>query len=218
MAMQTPSGNASTYLRSVLSSITAYPFSMFCRAQTESSTQAQPSLYFGAISADDDAHTLYFRGDLAGDPIGFRCTGPSFAGANVASVASYSVNTWTDMCGVAAATADRRLYANNAKTTSTASVGFAGGDIGIGAFFTTGSVTEFLSGRVASCAIWDAALTDEEVNSMYAGFSPRRIRPQSLKFYAPLVRQLLMDVVGAASFAGSVGSAAVADHPRSYGL
>lgn len=216
MALQTPSSNSSAYLRCSFVAIATYPFTIYCRAQTEQNTAAQPAFYFGLISADDDSHTLYFRGDVAGDPIGFRCTGPSFAGANVNSVAGYSVNTWVDICGVAASASDRRLYANNVKSTSTATVGFQGGELAIGAYGTVTAITEYLSGRVSNCAVWDVALTDDEVTSLYRGFSPRRIRPQSLKFYAPLVRDF-NDIRGGVTLTQS-GSLSVAEHPRTYGL
>jgi hypothetical protein len=69
-------------------------------------------------------------------------------------------------------------------------------------------------GQIADAAIWDVALTDDEAISLARGFKPFRIRPQSLKFYAPLVRTL-QDLRGALTITNN-NTATVADHPRVY--
>jgi len=45
-----------------------------------------------------------------------------------------------------------------------------------------------LPGGFADAAIWSAELSDAEVAALAKGFSPKYIAPQSLEFYAPLVR------------------------------
>lgn len=70
----------------------------------------------------------------------------------------------------------------------------------------------FFQGTIADAAIWSAALTNTEIASLAAGFTPDRIRPQSLQFYAPLVRDLV-DVRGGRAIT-NVNSATVATHPR----
>lgn len=70
------------------------------------------------------------------------------------------------------------------------------------------------NGYVAECALWNTALTDAEIESLAKGFSPRRIRPQSLVFYAPLLRNLQDLRQGLALTA--VNSPTVASHPRVY--
>ena len=73
---------------------------------------------------------------------------------------------------------------------------------------------QFLSGTISEAAIWSVALTDAEIASLAKGFSPRRIRPQSLVFYAPLLRNLQDLRKGLALTA--VNSPTVANHPRVY--
>jgi len=75
-----------------------------------------------------------------------------------------------------------------------------------------GTPVLFLNGSIAEAAIWNAALTDAEIASLAAGFTPDQIRPQSLQFYAPLVRDLV-DVRGGRTIT-NVNSATVATHPR----
>lgn len=65
---------------------------------------------------------------------------------------------------------------------------------------------------MSDVAIWNAALTTPEIASLAAGFTPEQIRPQTLQFYAPLVRDLI-DVRGGRAIT-NVNSATVATHPR----
>jgi hypothetical protein len=69
-------------------------------------------------------------------------------------------------------------------------------------------------GDIAEVALWSTDLTDLEVESYLIGFSPRRIRPQSLVFYAPMIRNL-QDLRGALTITNNK-SATVAAHPRVY--
>jgi hypothetical protein len=56
-------------------------------------------------------------------------------------------------------------------------------------------LSELQDGRTAEVGIWNAALTAAEIASLAKGMTPDKIRPQSLVFYAPLVRDLI-DVRG----------------------
>lgn len=70
----------------------------------------------------------------------------------------------------------------------------------------------FFQGLIAEVAVWNVALTASEIASLGKGFTPDQIRPQSLAFYAPLLRDLI-DVRGGRIIT-NVGSATVATHPR----
>jgi hypothetical protein len=72
----------------------------------------------------------------------------------------------------------------------------------------------YFNGQLCECAVWSAALTDAEIASLGKGFKPYRIRPQSLVFYAPLIRNV-SDMRGGVSITNN-GSATVANHPRVY--
>lgn len=79
-----------------------------------------------------------------------------------------------------------------------------------------------LAGSVAAVALWAAYLDDAEMMSLARGFPPRRVRPQALRFYAPLVRNLQATQDGNPSGAHSAwtttGAPTVSEHPRSYGI
>lgn len=70
------------------------------------------------------------------------------------------------------------------------------------------------NGLVAEVGLWNVALTAAEIASLAKGMTPDKIRPQSLVFYAPLVRDLV-DQKGGLTITNNNG-ATVANHPRIY--
>ena len=71
-----------------------------------------------------------------------------------------------------------------------------------------------MDGKIAEVGIWNAALTTAEIASLASGIICDKIRPQSLVFYAPLVRDLI-DQKGGLPITNN-NSATVANHPRIY--
>jgi hypothetical protein len=72
----------------------------------------------------------------------------------------------------------------------------------------------YLTGLIAEVGIWNAALTAAEIASLADGMTCDKVRPQSLVFYAPLVRDLI-DVKGGLTITNN-NTATVANHPRVY--
>lgn len=72
----------------------------------------------------------------------------------------------------------------------------------------------YFPGDICDCAIWSTDLSDAEIASLAKGFKPTRIRPQSLVFYAPLIRNL-QDTRGGLTITNN-NTATVAVHPRVY--
>jgi hypothetical protein len=68
--------------------------------------------------------------------------------------------------------------------------------------------------QAAEVGIWNAALTAAEIASLAKGMTCDKVRPQSLVFYAPLVRDL-QDARGGLAITNNNG-ATVANHPRVY--
>ncbi|TXH13945.1 MAG: hypothetical protein E6R03_10405 [Hyphomicrobiaceae bacterium] len=65
--------------------------------------------------------------------------------------------------------------------------------------------------KVAECAVWSGALSDDDAASLAAGFSPSLVRPELLAFYTPGVRDVF-DARGASIT--TTGSLTVIDHCR----
>jgi Concanavalin A-like lectin/glucanases superfamily len=79
----------------------------------------------------------------------------------------------------------------------------------------TVSATTFgWDGSIAEAAIYSAALPASEIASLAKGMTCDKVRPQSLVFYAPLVRDLI-DARGGRAITNNNG-ATVANHPRVY--
>jgi hypothetical protein len=69
------------------------------------------------------------------------------------------------------------------------------------------------TGDFADLGMWQATLTSEEVASLAKGFSCDKIRPQSLVYYSPLVRDI-QDLARGMTLTDA--SSTVQPHPRIY--
>jgi hypothetical protein len=72
----------------------------------------------------------------------------------------------------------------------------------------------YFAGSLADVGIWDVEINADEAASLSKSMKCNRIRPQNLKLYAPLVRNVF-DLNGGNSLTAS--GPTVADHPRIYG-
>jgi hypothetical protein len=130
-----------------------------------------------------------------------------------ASVALPGTNQWFNALGVFASTTSRTAYVNTtAGTPGTDSRSITTEiSIRIGRRATGNAFT----GQLAEFAIWNVALTADEINSLAKGFKPTRIRPQSLRYYVPLVRDV-QELRSGIPFTTSANAPVVFDHPRVY--
>jgi hypothetical protein len=76
------------------------------------------------------------------------------------------------------------------------------------------AVNNCWDGLIAEAAVYNAALTAAEVASLAKGMTCDKVRPQSLVFYAPLVRDLI-DQKGGLTITNN-NAATVAAHTRVY--
>lgn len=136
--------------------------------------------------------------------------------ANAVSTGAPTTNAWNTAAGVFTSASSRTVYLNYTDT-STNTNSFTGAitfdRFSIGGLLRS-TVVQYFAGRICEVAMWSAALTNAEVASLNAGFKPRRIRPQSLAFYAPLIRTV-QDLRNALTITNN-NTATVADHPRVY--
>ncbi|NBW18711.1 MAG: LamG domain-containing protein [Caulobacteraceae bacterium] len=158
---------------------------------------------------------LYANGVAAGDPIETGAQGTGGL-AIAATTTGFSANSWNHACGVFASTSSRTSYLNGGSAgTNTATVTPSGVDrVRMAARFNGGNPGLYLSGRLAEIGIWSAALNADEVASLADGITCDKVRPRSLVFYAPLVRNLV-DVKGGLTITNN-NTATVANHPRVY--
>jgi hypothetical protein len=76
-----------------------------------------------------------------------------------------------------------------------------------------GANLSWSTGDFADLAIWQAALSAQQIASLADGFSADKVAPESLVYYSPLVRDI-SDVVGGMTLTDA--SSTVEPHPRIY--
>lgn len=132
--------------------------------------------------------------------------------ADFAATGSYTTNSWGHACVVFATSTSRTIYRNGGNSaTNTTSITPANiARFEIASFNNSGH----FDGQFAEVGIWNTNLNANEVASLSNGFTCDKVRPQSLVFYAPLVRNL-QDVKGGLTITNN-NTATVADHPRVY--
>jgi hypothetical protein len=131
---------------------------------------------------------------------------------------SYNINTWYHACGVYENSTTLSSYFNGLSGISTGGSGLVSvtgiNKILIGSRTSAGTIGGYHDGNIAEVGIWNAALTAAEVASLAKGMTCDKVRPQSLVFYAPLVRDLI-DAKGGRTITNNNG-ATVANHPQVY--
>jgi len=190
--------------------LTAPPFTLAC-VYASNDLAVDQTLMCLCNNGSSDAHYLIFR--QSGDVIGAASNDQDIAygeSTNLGGLGAgynHCAAVWqsdTDRAAVLNAT----VAASNGANVTPDSVD----ELDIARY--SAGVGSYVNGSLAQLGAWSAALTAAELRSLWGGFPPRRVRPQSLVFAAPLVREVI-DIRGAATFATATGS--VAAHPRSYG-
>lgn len=211
---------SSAYIGASVSVPTTYPFTMFVRGYSTSNTAQQVAMALMVGSGDAyNGSLLIMDGAFSGDPARFS----KFGGVLANSAASYAINTWYAIAGRAASATALDVSLDGVQTAgASTSVSFKTlTQFQIGARANP-SYNLGMAGDCACAAVWDVQLDDDELVSLAKGFSPRRIRPQSLKYYAPLVRELVLPVWTPAgtppTMSVGAGTAVPSAHPRSYGM
>jgi hypothetical protein len=160
-----------------------------------------------------DAFSLFFRGDVANDPVEAQSqdSGVSTGTADT-SATSAAAGTWYGAIANFVSSTSRAAYfsggASGTNTTSCTPTSMFKVRIGqrSGIWF---------NGSLADVSAWSVSLDAAERDAYFKGFPARRIRPQSLKFNLPMVRELILNPNGASVIADFSGGQV--DHPRAYG-
>ena len=198
----------------------AEPFTLACWFYPDSLTQ------FGTLCGVQNLSNGH-RALLLAENTGLTVPGQTLlqitanggVGANVTarSTTSYVANQWQHACGVFTSTSSRTAYLDgggSATNTTSYSPTFGTPTVSTGARNNGTSWGLYHDGGVADAAVWNAALTAAEVASLAKGMTCNLVRPQSLVFYAPLIRDL-QDVRRGLTITNN-NTATVADHPRVY--
>lgn len=209
--------SASTeYLFVNSAAITAYPLTMACWFNVANITAAHNLIFVGDKDTEINFTALFAGGSIVGDPIlAFSHTYGVGGAVYAESTAGYSASTWHHAAGSWPDKDNRTSYLDGGnKGVEASSVGAMQlhDRTGIGASLDS-TPSSYTDGSIAEAAIWNVVLTDAEVAVLATGISPLAVRPQSLVFYVPLIRDNDEDIVGGLSLSVA-GTPTVANHPR----
>jgi hypothetical protein len=208
----------SQYLNTANSPITDGPMTMACLFRLDSATGTRSLVTLNDANGQE-------RFSLSSNPaltravqFAFVTSAGSVLGVSFNSV-SVSADTWhhavATVSGTGSGTVFTTYFNGQAGTTATDTLSPVGNidSVIVGARYGA-SVGLFLDGQIAEVGIWNVALTAAEIASLADGMTCDKVRPQSLVFYAPLVRNL-QDVKGGLTITNN-NTATVANHPRVY--
>lgn len=121
-------------------------------------------------------------------------------------------NAWQAVAAQFITNASRKIFFNTNSTANTNTVTavnydelrLSGQRSGTGGFI-----------RLADFALWDVELDADELASLSKGFKAYRVRPQSLKYYIPMVRDVI-ELRQGTTVTASANAPTIAVHPRVY--
>lgn len=206
--------NGSNQRLSVASApVTAAPLTVGCWFRANNVTSVGALIALNTSANNTNYFTIYASGNQAGDPVQLL-DGAAGIFPTTSTTAGYSANTWSHACGVQSSASSRTVYLNGGNSaTNTTNITPSGiNQLTIGGFKDVAG--NFFNGLIAEVGIWNVALTAAEIASLADGMTCDKVRPQSLVFYAPLIRNL-QDVRGGLTITNN-NTATVANHPRVY--
>lgn len=208
-------GSSSQHLTTPSAPVSAVPITMACLFRADSNISDGILLSLNSTTGTFDRLVLVATANF-GAPAWVAAQSVAAGSPDtVLTTAGYTAGTWAHAAGVYQ-TNNKTAYLNAANAaTSAAAYSVTGIDsLIIGGRRNAGGVGIFYSGLIAEVGIWAAALTVDEIASLSKGFTPDQVRPQSLRFYAPLVR-LFRDLRGGLTI-NSSGAPQPDTHPRVY--
>ena len=204
---------SSSYMEATSTPVTAEPFTMVCWFNPTNVSTDGAIMAIGN-SAGSNRFQMNMNGATGGDTIAISSVGASTATASSTNL--FTANRWHHAAAVCASNASRTIYLNGVQgTPNTTPITVAGvNNIMVGARWQAGTRGFFANVKTAEVAIWNIALTTDEILSLSKGFAPYLIRPSNLRFYDRCLRTF-RDVSGGRPIAGA--SVTLFDHPRIYG-
>lgn len=206
---------SSQYLRATVAGYTLAnsPVTLAAWVRPTSAISFPAIVAAGALTGNVDRNVLA----LAGTNIAVTANGGGTVGQVITATNTVTTNAWNAVAGVFSSASSRTAYINgvdSGSSTTTIGSAVAATDISVGARFAAGAWGNFFPGDIAEVGVWTVALSAAEVLSLARGVSPSLVRPQSLVFYAPLVRELIDLRFGLAITNNN--TATVASHARAY--
>jgi hypothetical protein len=207
--------SATQYLNASSVSITE-PITLACWFLSTNTAVAQALVTINNTSTGDRVQLLA-SGNVAGDPVQANTTIGALTNSAASTTLGYSLNTWHHGCAVFASKGLRTAYidaSNSGTNTFTRNTNYgSAAQVGISARHNGTSWGLGVDGKIAEVGIWNAALAADEIASLARGMTCDKVRPQSLVYYTPLIRDI-QDLARGMTLTNT--NSTVADHPRIY--
>ena len=188
--------------------VTATPYTMACWFRTTSMAHLGTLISINRTAGKHYAG-LWFRGDIAGDPVDILIEGGGFQ-YTARSTTGCTSGQWHHACGVFTSSTSRTVYLDGGSSaTDTNSVTPSVDRTEVGAWRSS----LWFNGDIAEVGIWNVDLSAAEIAALAKGISPALIRPQNHAAYLPLIRET-HEIVNATGFT-DVNTTAAA-HTRIY--
>jgi hypothetical protein len=203
---------SSQYLTTISTPVSSGPFTISAFGTIAATALTVKTLISIESGNSNILYQLYVDGN---QNLKLYCEGSSGSGTNTIAT-TIATNTPFHAAAVINSSSNRLLYLNGFNTNlNIVNIGTTNvSRINIGSRYYAGSLGGYQIGRIAEVGIWNAALTAAEIASLAKGMTCDKVRPQSLVFYAPLVRDLI-DQKGGLTITNNNG-ATVANHLRVY--
>lgn len=200
---------SSQYLVTSSTPVTAHSCTLACWARNDIAAGGT------LISIGDSSGSSNFRLSTNVSSLVQAAVTNSSGTSSSASSGTAATGTLFHAAGRFSDSTNRIAYANGvAGGTNTPNVTPSGLDlISIGAR-SRSSVDLYFDGLIAEVGIWNVALNPTEIAALAEGVTCDKVRPQSLQFYAPLIRDL-QDLRDGLTLTNT-NSATVTVHPRVY--
>ena len=205
--------NGTSQQLSAASSLTAAPITLAAWVNSDSLAGLR---YIITLDQSSVANNWFALGTVATTGLVRAITVAEGNPTSAESTSGITIGTWAHCCAVFSSSTNRTAYLNggNSATDTTSRTPSGINSTRIAARTFNGVQGLFFDGKIAEVGIWSAALTAAEITSLARGMTCDKVRPQSLVFYAPLVRDLI-DAKGGLTITNN-NSATVAAHPRVY--
>ncbi len=203
------------YISSTTTPVTAVPITISAWFYGSSTAISN-----GIISPTNSSGSDSFRLQAVQSSIGQTVRGGSFATGfttgNANTTTTWSATVWNNASVVFASSTSRTVYLNNggAGTNTTSNTPSGIDRLLIGVLINASALFNYISGYLAEIGVWNVSLNADELSALNKNISPELIRPQSLVFYSPLIRNLI-DVRQGRALVNN-NTATVIQHPRIY--
>lgn len=194
--------------------VTAYPLTLAAWFNRNASPSATP-LFLVTVDFSGGTQFHGIALDAGSNNVSARTNAGGSLGTAI-STTTFTTNVWNHAAGVFDSSTLRTVYLNagGEQTSGTNLTPSSINNTTIGGRYASSSLGNFANAIIAEVGIWSAALTQPEIASLSKGVTCNLVRPQSLVFYAPLIRNL-QDAKGGLTLTNNNG-ATVANHTRVY--